>query len=59
VLIISHNLADVFQVADHINVLYPGTMVAQLETKETNNNDVIGFITGLKTNESNLEGAAR
>jgi hypothetical protein len=33
--------------------------VAQLETKETNNNDVIGFITGLKTNESNLEGAAR
>jgi D-xylose transport system ATP-binding protein len=59
VLIISHNLVDVFQVADHINVLYLGTMVAQLETKETTNNDVIGYITGLKTNESNLEGAAR
>ena len=28
VLIISHNLADVFQVADYINVLYLGTMVA-------------------------------
>jgi D-xylose transport system ATP-binding protein len=59
VLIISHNLADVFQVADHINVLYLGTMVAQLETKETNNNDVIGYITGLKTTESNLQGAPR
>ena len=59
VLIISHNLADVFQVADHINVLYLGTMVAQLETKATNNNDVIGYITGLKTNQPDLEGAAR
>ncbi|RIX30776.1 ATP-binding cassette domain-containing protein [Amnibacterium setariae] len=59
VLIISHNLADVFQVADHINVLYLGTMVAQVETAKTNNNDVIGYITGLKTYEPDLEGAAR
>ena len=59
VLIISHNLVDVFQVADHINVLYLGTMVAQLETKSTTNNDVIGYITGLKSDESKLEGAAR
>ncbi len=59
VLIISHNLADVFKVADHINVLYLGTMVAQLETKETTNNEVIGYITGLKTDQPNLEGAAR
>src|SRR3954467_13193493 len=59
VLIISHNIADVFQVADHINVLYLGTMVAELKTKETNNNDVIGYITGLKSSEPNLEGAAR
>ena len=49
VLIISHNLVDVFQVADHINVLYLGTMVAQVETKTTNNNDVVGYITGAKT----------
>jgi D-xylose transport system ATP-binding protein len=59
VLIISHNLADVFKVADHINVLYLGTMVAQLETKETTNNEVIGYITGLKTDQPNLEGAVR
>jgi D-xylose transport system ATP-binding protein len=42
VLIISHNLADVFEVADYINVLYLGTMVAQLETKNTTYDDVIG-----------------
>ncbi|WP_375389805.1 ATP-binding cassette domain-containing protein [uncultured Amnibacterium sp.] len=59
VLIISHNLVDVFQVADHINVLYLGTMVAQVETAKTNNSDVIGYITGLKTYEPELEGAAR
>jgi D-xylose transport system ATP-binding protein len=48
VLMISHNLVDVFQVADDIAVLYLGTMVAQLKTKDTNHNDVIGYITGLK-----------
>jgi len=48
VLIISHNLADVFEVADYINVLYLGTMVAQLETKNTTYDDVIGWITGSK-----------
>ena len=31
VIIISHNLADVFEVADYINVLYLGAMVAQSE----------------------------
>jgi D-xylose transport system ATP-binding protein len=51
VLIVSHNLADVFKVADHINVLYLGSMVASLETTETNYNDVIGYITGIKTQE--------
>jgi len=49
VIIISHNLADVFKVADYINVLYLGQMVAALKAGETSSNDVIGFITGLKT----------
>ncbi len=51
VIIISHNLVDVFKVADYISVLYLGKMVAQLETKKTNNEDVIGYITGIKTPE--------
>ena len=49
VIIISHNLVDVFQVADYISVLYLGQMVANVETSETTNNDVIGYITGSKT----------
>ena len=48
VLIISHNLADVFQVCDYINVLYLGNMVAQLDAKKTSYDDVIGYITGTK-----------
>ncbi len=49
VIIISHNLVDVFQVADYISVLYLGQMVASVKTSETNNNDIIGYITGAKT----------
>jgi len=49
VILISHNLADVFAVADHIAVLYLGQMVAQLDTKDTNRDDVVGYITGTKT----------
>ncbi|MDQ0574456.1 ATP-binding cassette domain-containing protein [Agromyces albus] len=49
VIIISHNLADVFAVADHIYVLYLGQMVATLDTKDTTSDDVVGYITGTKT----------
>jgi D-xylose transport system ATP-binding protein len=48
VIIISHNLADVFEVSDYINVLYLGAMVAQLKAKETNYNEVVAYITGIK-----------
>jgi D-xylose transport system ATP-binding protein len=46
---ISHNLYDVFKVADDIAVLYLGNMVAQLETAKTTTNEVIGYITGIAT----------
>ena len=49
VIIISHNLADVFEVADHINVLYLGQMVASLDADQTTRDDVVGYITGAKT----------
>jgi D-xylose transport system ATP-binding protein len=55
VLLISHNLADVFEVADHINVLYLGSMVAQLARAETDNNEVVAYITGLKSRDRSLE----
>ncbi|MEY4276501.1 MAG: hypothetical protein RIS26_964 [Actinomycetota bacterium] len=52
VIIISHNLVDVFKVADDIAVLYLGRMVAQIDTKKTNQTDVVGYITGTKTYEA-------
>lgn len=51
VIIISHNLSDVFKVCDEINVLYLGTMTASLEASQTNQNDVVGYITGTKSIE--------
>jgi len=55
VLIISHNLADVFEVADFISVLYLGNMVAQLDAHATNYSEVVSYITGAKTDHTPLE----
>jgi D-xylose transport system ATP-binding protein len=49
VIIISHNLQDVFKVADDIAVLYLGQMVANLKASETNHLDVVQYITGSRT----------
>ena len=51
VIIISHNISDVFKVADQISVLYLGRMVAHLNTKQTTYDEVISYITGTKTQE--------
>jgi D-xylose transport system ATP-binding protein len=45
VILISHNLNDVFQVADDIAVLYLGRMVAQVEASEVSNAEVVELIT--------------
>ena len=55
VVIISHNLQDVFQVADEIFVLYLGTMTARLKVSETNPGEVVEYITGGKK-QAALEG---
>ncbi|MDE2409944.1 MAG: sugar ABC transporter ATP-binding protein, partial [Actinomycetales bacterium] len=60
VIIISHNLGDVFKVADNIAVLYLGRLVAQLETAKTDNAEVVAYITGLKSTDTSaltVEGA--
>jgi D-xylose transport system ATP-binding protein len=46
VVVISHNLADVFDVADRIIVLRLGRRVATLNTKNTNPERVVSAITG-------------
>lgn len=46
VVLISHNLSDVFRVADRIVVLRLGRRVASFVTRDTTSNDVVAAITG-------------
>jgi D-xylose transport system ATP-binding protein len=45
VILISHNLNDIFQVADNIAALYLGTMAGQVKKNEVTTNHVIELIT--------------
>jgi D-xylose transport system ATP-binding protein len=45
VVLISHNLNDVFEVADMISVLYLGRMAAQVRAKDVTSNQVVELIT--------------
>jgi D-xylose transport system ATP-binding protein len=51
VVVISHNLADVFQVADTIVVLRLGRQIGVLDAKETSSDEVVAAITGSKGGE--------
>ena len=46
VVLISHNLSDVFRVSDRISVLRLGRRVAEFKTPEVRRNDVVAAITG-------------
>jgi D-xylose transport system ATP-binding protein len=54
VVLISHNLNDVFQVADDIAVLYLGQMVAQIPASSVDNNQVVQLITAGRSGELGL-----
>jgi D-xylose transport system ATP-binding protein len=51
VVVISHNLADVFQVADTIVVLRLGRQVGVLDAKQTDSDDVVATITGARAGD--------
>jgi D-xylose transport system ATP-binding protein len=51
VVVISHNLADVFAVADTIVVLRLGRQVGVLDAKQTNSEGVVAAITGAKAGD--------
>lgn len=55
VILISHNMQDVFAVADRIYVLYLGKMVAALKKDETSHGDIVGYITGTKSMTVTIE----
>jgi D-xylose transport system ATP-binding protein len=57
VILISHNLNDVFQVADDIAVLYLGKMVAQVDKSSVTSDQVVKLITtGQSESQESLEG---
>ncbi len=57
VVVISHNLADVFDVSDRIVVLRLGRRVATFDTRAVNAERVVGAITGAVFGTGNGEGA--
>ena len=54
VVLISHNLNDVFAVADTISVLYLGRMAAQVNTKDVTSNQVVELITSSRSGSIGL-----
>jgi len=59
VVLISHNLNDVFEVADSISVLYLGRMAAQVRAKEVRSNQVVELITAGRSGSIGLAPSAR
>jgi len=57
VIVISHNLNDVFAVADRIAVLYLGHMVAQVSTTDVSHAQVVELITSGRSGELGLTDA--
>jgi D-xylose transport system ATP-binding protein len=55
VVLISHNMGDVFEVSDRIATLYLGRMVAQVRTKEVTNTQVVELITAGRSGELGLQ----
>lgn len=54
VVLVTHNLPLCFEVADRIVVLNRGRKVADIPTKETDNDSVVGWITGSKAAQAHL-----
>jgi D-xylose transport system ATP-binding protein len=57
VVVISHNLADVFEVADRVFVLRLGRPAGTFDVKETSREDVVAAITGATEEDKNGNGA--
>ncbi len=58
VVVISHNLANVFEVADRIVVLRLGKLAGVFDAHETTHEDIVAAITGAKQAQANGNGAS-
>jgi ABC-type sugar transport system ATPase subunit len=54
VVVVTHNLPLCFDVADRIVVLNRGRKVADVRTAETDNDSVVGWITGARAAQEQL-----
>jgi simple sugar transport system ATP-binding protein len=54
VILVSHRMDDVFYVSDRVMALYQGTNFAEAELKNTNRNEVIGWVMGAKDSRAAL-----
>jgi len=52
VVIISHNLSQVFEIADQISVMFGGKIVGTRRTKETTRHEIISMIVGFEADEA-------
>jgi ABC-type sugar transport system ATPase subunit len=52
VIIISHNLAQVFEIADQISVMYHGEMIGSRRVKDTSREEIVSMIVGFKTDDA-------
>ncbi len=59
VVVISHNLADIFEVVDRISVLYLGRNNGVFNTHGTSQEQIVGAITGAEFGNGNPEAATR
>lgn len=59
VLLISHNLPQVYEVCDRVVVLFRGETVANLTTSEIEIDEIVGWITGSAMAARNLHGGSR
>jgi D-xylose transport system ATP-binding protein len=57
VVLISHNILDVFQVADRIACLYLGRMAAQVNTADVNQQQVVELITTGRSGKHGIAGS--
>ena len=55
VVLISHNMADVFEVSDRIACLYLGRMVAQVPTRDVSHGQIVELITAGRSGELGLQ----
>jgi D-xylose transport system ATP-binding protein len=52
VIVISHNLVQVFDVADRVAVMYHGEMVGMRKVSETTREEIVSMIVGFKTDDA-------